>query len=319
LTFQDYLDYQLYRHELSQAAREDFLSESIFWPLTLSVVDQAWQAATEDKWLMYSLLEFHQIPCLETLAIVAADDRDYGSYHLVSDCEGLSRYLQSRADYPLFFKPVVGLQSRGAAYVTGCRNGVVSCRGRDDLPVEEFWAALQKNGACLMQKVAQNHPDLMPVSSGLSTVRLYNLIDEDGHRVPFSLLKIAASGSIADNFWRRGNMLADLDEDTGALKRVISGRGVDLVVHENHPVSGDSFEGMTVPQWKEVVELNAKCARMFAPLKFSSTDIAVTPEGPKAVEVNVGGSFILPQLASGHGFLTDDVRRFFNKHSKLYR
>jgi hypothetical protein len=40
-------------------------------------------------------------------------------------------------------------------------------------------------------------------------------------------------------------------------------------------------------------------------------DIAIAEDGPLLIEINTGGGFDLPQLASGEGFLTDEVRSFF--------
>jgi hypothetical protein len=40
-------------------------------------------------------------------------------------------------------------------------------------------------------------------------------------------------------------------------------------------------------------------------------DVAITQEGPVLIEINTGGGFDLPQLASGKGFLTEEVREFF--------
>ncbi|MEK9661332.1 MAG: hypothetical protein VW644_06305 [Alphaproteobacteria bacterium] len=40
-------------------------------------------------------------------------------------------------------------------------------------------------------------------------------------------------------------------------------------------------------------------------------DIAITRDGPVLIEINTGGGFDLPQLASGEGFLTDEVGEFF--------
>jgi hypothetical protein len=40
-------------------------------------------------------------------------------------------------------------------------------------------------------------------------------------------------------------------------------------------------------------------------------DIGITQAGPVLIEINTGGGFDLPQLASGEGFLTDEVRDFF--------
>lgn len=49
----------------------------------------------------------------------------------------------------------------------------------------------------------------------------------------------------------------------------------------------------------------------FAPIRYQSTDIAITDAGPVVVELNYGGGFDLPQYASGRGLLTPEVRAFF--------
>ena len=51
-------------------------------------------------------------------------------------------------------------------------------------------------------------------------------------------------------------------------------------------------------------------AQYFSGLKFQSWDIGLTDQGPVVVELNPGSSFILPQLAEGRGFLTDDFLEF---------
>src|SRR3546814_11007090 len=63
--------------------------------------------------------------------------------------------------------------------------------------------------------------------------------------------------------------------------------------------------------WQEVRRVNDACARLFAPVRYQSLDIALTDAGPVVVEVNVGGSFVLPQMASGQGLLTEETRDFF--------
>jgi hypothetical protein len=58
-------------------------------------------------------------------------------------------------------------------------------------------------------------------------------------------------------------------------------------------------------------------APIFQPVRYQSMDIAITDDGPVLIEINTGGGFDLPQLASGKGFLTDDVGEFFR--SRGYR
>ena len=78
-----------------------------------------------------------------------------------------------------------------------------------------------------------------------------------------------------------------------------------------HPETGENLLGQVLPDWQEVIQVNELCAQLFAPIRYQSLDIALSSEGPVVVEVNTGGSFELPQFASGKGFLTNEVRNFF--------
>ena len=69
--------------------------------------------------------------------------------------------------------------------------------------------------------------------------------------------------------------------------------------------------GLELPFWSELLEINQRAARTFSPIRYQSTDIAITEDGPVVVELNYGGGFDLPQYASGRGILTQEVRNFF--------
>ena len=79
---------------------------------------------------------------------------------------------------------------------------------------------------------------------------------------------------------------------------------------EDHPDT-PSLMVLTLPYWNELKEITARAARIFAPVRYQSTDIALTEDGPVIVELNYGGGFDLPQYASGRGMLTPKVRAFF--------
>ena len=62
--------------------------------------------------------------------------------------------------------------------------------------------------------------------------------------------------------------------------------------------------------WDRVLDLADRCAPIFQPFD-QSMDIGITQAGPVLIEINTGGGFDLPQLASGEGLLTEEVRDFF--------
>jgi len=146
-----------------------------------------------------------------------------------------------------------------------------------------------------------------------------SILHEIGHMIgchghshaPFAVLKIPSSTNIADNYWRKDNLIADVDFESGVIRRAIRGKGVNLEEIIKHPETGENLVGQVLPDWQEVIQVNKFCAQLFAPLRYQSLDIALSSEGPIVVEVNTGCSFELPQFASGKGFLTDDVRNFF--------
>jgi hypothetical protein len=171
----------------------------------------------------------------------------------------------------------------------------------------------------LLQRLETNHDFFTRYTDSLATVRVCILNGKDGVQIPFAVLKLPSRENVADSFWRQGNLACDLDVQTGTVRTARSKDRLGTTDHVTHPESGAPLLGEVVPMWDRVVELARGCAPIFQPVRYQSMDIAVTPEGPVLIEINTGGGFDLPQLASGRGFLTDEVRAFFrsNGYPKL--
>lgn len=311
LNFDEYVLFRLFDvSDFSLAEKQQFLSGSWMWRIATQINDMSWQIVTEDKYLSYAALRQLQLPTPETLAVIDTSARSYGATTTLRSAADLGAFLGSAGAYPIFAKPNHALGSFGVMLITGFEAGRLTLEGEEPLTLEEGFAALTKGGAFLLQRVVQNHPDVQALSAHLSTIRLTNFIGSEGLITPSALIKLTASGSVADNYWREGNMMADIDMESGKIRRAVRGKGVDLEILTAHPETGEAMVGRQLPYWKEVLELNERCAYCFAPIKFQSLDIAITPNGPLIVEINTGGAFDLPQLASGRGLLTPEVRAF---------
>src|SRR3546814_14569706 len=94
---------------------------------------------------------------------------------------------------------------------------------------------------------------------------------------------------MSDNFWRVGNLLANIDPEHGTILRVLRGTGPGMEEFQQHPATGQQLVGTRLPHWQEVRRVNDARARLFAPVRYPSLDIALTGAGPGVVEVNVGG------------------------------
>jgi hypothetical protein len=139
-------------------------------------------------------------------------------------------------------------------------------------------------------------------------------VTDDGIKIPFALLKLPTRENIADSFWRPGNLACNLDPETG---KILDARTKDFFgteSHTSHPQSDEPLVGEVLPEWDRLLELVHTCSPIFAPIAYQSMDIALTDKGPLLIEINTGGGFDLLQLASGRGFLTDEVCDFLRAH-----
>lgn len=310
LGFEEYVGYRFYEADgPSLEEKRQFLSEGLQWPLISSVCDVTYDALTMDKFVGYGLLSSFGYRVPKTLAMVTIGSRAFPGVERIGTADALRAFV-ARAPGKLFFKANLGLGSFAAFICDGVEDGKLVTRPNGMLSPEQAMEFIGDRDF-LVQDVLQNHAAIRPFAEAVATVRLTNFVIEGDVRTPIIILKIPAGANIADNFWRPGNMLADLDPETGTIRRVIQGEGMDMQTFDTHPASGVPMVGVQLPFWREIIELNREFALAFSPLPFNSLDVAVTDDGPVIVEANTGGSFKLPQLASGRGFLTPDVKAFF--------
>jgi hypothetical protein len=277
-----------------------------------------WDALTEDKWACYAFLGSQSLPHPETVAVIDKSVRSFGVCRKLASAEDLTDFL-SFAPMPIFAKANTGLGSFGAFVIGAYEDGLIRLHDGQAMSASAFLADVIGDRTFLLQRVVRNHPDIAAFATGLATIRTMNLVDTNSVRVPFTLLKIPAGGNIADNYWRPGNMIADVDPETGVIRRVAQGKADKLTALTHDPATGAPLVGFQIPFWKEVLALNDACARLYAEVRYNTLDIGITETGPLIIEVNTGGAFNLPQFASGRGFLTDEVIEFFRDCGYQFR
>jgi hypothetical protein len=320
LTSQEYFMYQLYDDDkYSQEDKAKFISEKIHWPVTHACCDMSWSALAEDKWLSYRFLESFGIRVPETIAVIDKTFRSFGSIPKISSPMELRDFLEKNHRYPIFAKPNAGIGSFGAFIITGIDETNVLLDQSEPLTLDNLFEELIGERTYLLQSFIKNHSIISAFSQYLATIRAVNLVKSDSIVTPFYILKIPSPTNIADNFWRKCNIIANVDPESGVIRRAIRGRGINTEELDNHPENGKKLVGLTLPYWNELKNVNYTCARLFAPVRYNTLDIALTPDGPVVIEVNTGGSFELPQLASGSGFLTEEICDFLESCGWKFR
>jgi hypothetical protein len=276
-----------------------------------------WWAFFDNKLASSQYLAAFGFPVIANLAIYCENVTKSRSAQVLSDKEALRRFLERADQYPLFGKPANGTQSLGSLALLRHRpddDGVEIFDGRV-IKLDNLTAALAKHytDGYLFQRLIAPHDAIRAVcGERLATIRVLTL--RTGSEAPQLLRacwKIPAGCNVADNYWRTGNLLAKLDKNTGEVKRVISGSGVDLAAHSHHPDTGASLVGFQLPHWDAVVATALEAARVMEQAPLIGWDIAVLDDGPVIVEMNGRPDFTLPQLTDSRGILADSPLRDF--------
>src|SRR5262249_3930668 len=170
----------------------------------------------------------------------------------------------------------------------------------------------------LLQRRVSPHAAVRAICGDrLATVRMLTTMSPDGPRIIRACWKIPAGTHGADNFWRPGNLLAQLDLGTGRVLRVIRGVGMTLEQVTHHPDTGAPLIGAVVPNWSEVARTAVEGAKVLPDLRLIGWDIAPVDGGAMLVELNQTPDFILPQLADRRGIMDEAFKGFLAECERL--
>ena len=325
LNFVEYIRHGLFRHDdFSHEQRAAYISNDRHWEFTHQCNSRSWAGIAEDKVLATMLLSKGGIPVPPILGVIDRSARIYPGLDRIDTPDKLRDLVHANQGGGLFGKIVDGMVSFGAFRIESGDATHLKCSGHAPMTYDNFMSDFIGDNAYVLQDVLFNHDEISPYASALATVRMINLVTTDGVYCPQAIIKIPQGGNIADAFWRSGNLASEVNVETGVICSIAERAEHEVKFHDDHP-KRRGFMGMKLPYWAQLCDLNARAAQIFAPIRYQSTDIAITPSGPVLVELNYGGGFDLPQYASGRGMLTPEVRSFFEqqgcaigspKHSK---
>lgn len=314
LNAEEYYRYRLYDDaKYPAAAKARFLSDRIHGSIIAQVCDRSWWGAADDKFLAYTILDGVGATTPVTQAVFAPTGRNFGRLPCLRDIGQLRAFLAGPARYPLFAKPIAGIASFGAFLIEGYDAAAdrVLLGGEKPVALAQFVPQMGNEDGYLLQEEVKPHPELARTCGPrIGTARIVLIVEGGKAEIIQTVLKIPAGPNIADNFWRSGNLLAAIDRPTGALSRIVEGTGPEQREIEAHPDTQQRLLGLRLPHWQKVLDQCLDYALVFSKLRYQSWDVAIGADGPIMIEVNTGASFMLSQVATGEGFLTDRFASF---------
>jgi hypothetical protein len=313
ISLNEYFLYGLYSNKLSKNEKKRFIRDANqHWVRTFEIIGLP-QRVISNKALIYGILEEEGIPIPKTFGMIYQKPSKKKSALIIKNPEDLRNLLKGHKGQKLFGKPNFGLQSIGVFILKSHTNDHLILEGYPPISYDRFFKKIIGSDAFLIQNFVENHKELKKFTPYTCTVRTYNIIRGEEIHSPFMLIKIPTANNIADNFWRKGNIVAAINIKTGVIERAVQKNGPLLAEIHEHPDTGKILVGFKIPFWNDILETNRKTAMVCKDLRYQALDIAITDEGPIVIEVNNNGSFLLPQASSGKGFLTDELLHFIKR------
>lgn len=235
---------------------------------------------TNDKLETIRVLAGTGIRCVETLFSVTAGGtvlRGDGE----ADGEAVAADTAAEAlrghGGTLFVKPIDSRAGYGAFSIGAAE-------------IDAAWIESMRN--VVIQPVLRNHPIIDALNAGaLNTVRVATLVEDGRCTLIAASLRVAQGKAVVDN-WSQGGIAIGVDLTSGALGRSgVTNAKYGRRVHAMHPDTGVRFGSVTLPWWRETLELAERAALGLQPNVTLGLDIAITPHGPVFVEANEAHDF----------------------------
>lgn len=277
--------------------------------------DQTWYAVTKNKLLFETLMRGAAQPVPETIAIYDRKGRGAGSIILKTRDE-LAKFLCNSDNHPVFCKPTTGLLSIGSFRIDRGTGDQLLVNGEHDYSIDEvcdYIQGISKKGY-LFQKVLVPHKKFKEIGCEvISSLRIVVLNHEDQALLHSAVLKIPSSGEVADNFWRNGAVIAEIDIDTGAVARAVLKTDTGSRPLKREQKGEAKILDFTLPEFENAKKTVLAAARFLPAVRVQSWDVALTRDGPVLLEVNFGGDLNIYQLASHKGIMNSEYCEILTK------
>lgn len=312
LTLREYVDFGLYNwDEFDDEARSAFLSDRLHWPFVARSCNPGWNAATEDKWLMETVLRRAGVPTPPVLAVLDITNRCYPGTFMIRSEESLRVFLQSNSGRPFFGKRLDGMASDGIFLCIESDREQAVLWNEGVVTVTALFERLRAHRN-IFQPVVKNHTFFDGIAGNLSTLRLAVFVYDDTVQAAFGFMKVARGENLPDHFKSVGNLALALDLRHGTITSVRRRLPIGTELLGEGSIASELLMRQ-LPFWGETMSLAARVAQVYAPVRFQSLDIAFTESGPIVIEVNTGGGFGGPQLANARGLLQPNFIHFMSQ------
>lgn len=179
-------------------------------------------------------------------------------------------------------KPVCGGQGKG-----------IRCFTVDDDNREMVFQEIKGLPECIVEPWIEQDPEMSRLyPNAVNPLRIQTVIDHGKPKCVAATLTVGIDSEIANASSRA--LFALIDIDTGTV--YTDACDYEYRVYKQHPKTGITFQGFTVPHWDEIKQMVLDAAMVTPELGYVGWDVAVSVDGPIIIEANNDPGYTAYQL-----------------------
>lgn len=216
--------------------------------------------------------------------------------HSLRSAADLESTLDRHVGQRICFKRVEGFGGFGfVAYDIGREEGrlvLTQPVSRERVSVADWWATNASDPeGFVLEEYLQQHPEMAALNpTSVNTIRIWVYEKSGEYVVPGAYLRVGRSGSQVDNN-SSGGLCCPVDVARGVTRDAMDVKR-DCAPCHRHPDTGAALNGFRIPRWDECVAMAGMALSAFPHMRVAGLDMAVTPEGPCLIELNVRPDYI---------------------------
>ena len=181
----------------------------------------------------------------------------------------------------VFIKKKIGWGGEGAAVA----------EVDSDNTVAEIWNSL--SDAFVVEPLIENCDEIKSLHpASLNTIKFTVLMVNNSPEIQYALFRIG-NGTQVDNV-HLGGMGCGVNIKDGIVETPAYDK--QFFPHTVHPVTKKQLIGFKIPQWEKTKKFVLEAAMVTPQLRYTSWDVAVTPNGPVLLEGNWDAEFYAEQM-----------------------
>lgn len=287
LNWNEYYNYEFERQ--SQEFKDNFLGVTEQGVYLELLNPFKYYILARNKYLAHLLLENAGITVPELYCFYNPENGDSADPNISYDVDSTLRILRKKEVSECVVKATEGSHGDSVFAVKNITyTDADALLETSDGKQQKLSDILQQEPMLFEEKIKQSKQLSEFNASSINTVRFMTVLMPSGEaKVIATFIKIGREGAFVDNAGSGGNIDAGVNPETGELYGAMIFNGFRKTTSiDCHPDSGAQLNGTVIKNWNQICKEICRFQQRLSFLKAIGWDIAITENGPVAIEIN---------------------------------